>query len=314
MMPRISVSTGMREPIIAKSLRALRAPGALRDRKRVGQLHAPVLQPLEQQLQRHQLAHRGRRRRRVGVLRPQHLAGFAIHQQRVLGRGLHRGRGAAARRSAITAIATNKSERKRKRRIGRKLLQCCESIDRRRSSRRCCPARQAGPAPHRRRRHRRTGRCAPYREAAPFLSIEEMVRVARAESRSFRRSAFSRSECAGLNIDMRVAAGTGTWSPASRRMTAAGLLGGSHGAGCGWHAGTCGAAAAGDGASSDSDLHAPARPAPAASALRHGRDRRLRCSAARPPADRRAQDRSRAPSPCPCRRSREASRRAPRRR
>jgi hypothetical protein len=64
------------------------APGALGDRELVGQLDAVILQPLEQEFQRHQLAHRGRRHRRVGIFLPQHLAGIGVHDHRMLGGGL----------------------------------------------------------------------------------------------------------------------------------------------------------------------------------------------------------------------------------
>ncbi len=63
------------------------APGALGYRQRVAELHPSVLQPLKQQLQRHQLAHRGGRHRRETVLGPQHLTARGFHQQRVLGAG-----------------------------------------------------------------------------------------------------------------------------------------------------------------------------------------------------------------------------------
>ncbi len=69
------------------------APGALGDRQLVGELHPPVLEPLEQELERHQLAHRGRRHGDVGVLRPQHLAAVAVHDHGVLGIGADGGRG-----------------------------------------------------------------------------------------------------------------------------------------------------------------------------------------------------------------------------
>ncbi len=72
-------------------LGALGAPGTFRYRQRVRQLDAPVLQPLEQKLQGHQLGHRGRRHWGQAVLFPEDLPVRCIHQQCVLGIGVEGG-------------------------------------------------------------------------------------------------------------------------------------------------------------------------------------------------------------------------------
>ena len=79
-------------------LRAAHPPRFFAHRKGVGQLQPAVGQTLEQHVQRHQLAHRGRRRGNVGVLLEQHRVRGRVDQQRAFGRRLQRRRRRGAER------------------------------------------------------------------------------------------------------------------------------------------------------------------------------------------------------------------------
>ena len=69
-------------------LRAAGAPGLLAHRERVLELDAPFLEALEQDVERHHLAHRRRRHAHVGVLGEKHGARLVVDHDGLLGRGV----------------------------------------------------------------------------------------------------------------------------------------------------------------------------------------------------------------------------------
>ena len=60
-------------------LRAAHLPGSLGDRQLVFKPHLALLQPLIDQVDRHQLGHRGRRHLNIGILFQQRRAGVVVH-------------------------------------------------------------------------------------------------------------------------------------------------------------------------------------------------------------------------------------------
>jgi hypothetical protein len=69
-------------------LRAAHAPGFLAHGELVVELQAAVMQALEHHEHGHQLAHRGRRQRLIGILGIQHLTRIVVDQDRCPGEGL----------------------------------------------------------------------------------------------------------------------------------------------------------------------------------------------------------------------------------
>ena len=84
--------------------RAPGPPGMLAHLELILELEPPRFQLAEHDGKRHQLAHAGRRRQRVGILLEQHEIGVGIHEDGVLGLGLEGAwRGAARAGAAATS-------------------------------------------------------------------------------------------------------------------------------------------------------------------------------------------------------------------